>query len=187
MSGDGLAVADRATGVQVARQPHVHYLSGVPVLTTEGAEGHASHRRRELRVVGAQTGRFLLHLGEMALAMMVGMMVLGVLGRLVLGPLGYTLDPKSDLYEVVMTVFMVVPMAGWMRFRGMAWRPIAEMSAAMVVVPILLIGAGGLGILGRSTVSQLGHALMLPSMLVPMLLRLGYYTSSHATHRAHAA
>ncbi len=186
MSGDGLALASRASGIQVVRQPHASHASSPPALAIEGVEEHTSHRR-ELRVVATQAGRFLLHLGEMTLAMMVGMMVLGGLSRVVLGPLGITLDPRSDLYQVVMTAFMVVPMAGWMRLRGMAGRPIAEMSASMVVVPIVLIGGGQLGILGRSTVSQLEHTLMLPSMLVPMLLRLGYYTSSHATHRAHAA
>ncbi len=187
MSGTELAVADRASGNQETRRSHTHNpsMAGGPV--TAEVEGHSRHQRRGSSVVAAKAGRFLLHLGEMLLAMMVGMMILGVLGTAVLGPLGYTLDPRSDLYEVVMTVFMVVPMAAWMGFRGMASRPIAEMSAAMVVVPILLICAGRLDVLDRSVVLQLERTLMLPSMLVPMLLRLNYYTSSHATHRAHAA
>ncbi len=74
-----------------------------------------------------------------------------------------------------------------MLLRGIAWRPIAEMSAAMVVLPILLLGARCWGTLDRSTVIQLERTRMPPSMLVPMLLRLNYYTGSRGTHRAYAA
>ena len=34
---------------------------------------------------------------------------------------------------------MSLPMAAWTRFRGMEWRPIAEMSGAMFALAIVLI------------------------------------------------
>ncbi len=187
MSGNRLAVVDQASSVQLVRQPHVHYPSRVPDPPWAGVEGHTGHQVHQLRVVAAQAGRFLLHLGEMALAMMVGMMVFYVLVRAVLLPLGYRLSSTSDLYLIGMAVFMVVPMAAWMRFRGMAWRPIVEMSAAMVIPTILLIGAGWFGVVERSALIGLEHGLMLPAMVVAMLCRLDYYTGSHASHRCHTA
>ena len=88
-------------------------------------------------------------------------------------------DPFGDwpvLSLVVVTFNMTAPMAAWMRFRGMAWRPTAEMAAAMVVLALLILGAGRLGVAAMRTLPWLAHGLMMPAMLVPMLLRLELYT-----------
>jgi hypothetical protein len=63
-----------------------------------------------------------------------------------------------------------------MRFRGMAWRPIAEMAAGMVVLALLILAAGRFGFVAMTTLPLLAHGLMMPAMLVPMLLRRELYT-----------
>jgi hypothetical protein len=71
-------------------------------------------------------------------------------------------------------------MVAWMRFRGMARRPTAEMAAAMLILALLILLAGWAGIVAMDTLPWLAHGLMMPAMLVPMLLRLDLYTG-HAT------
>ena len=71
---------------------------------------------------------------------------------------------------------MTAPMVAWMRLRGMAARPTAEMAAAMVVLALLILVAGWLGIVAMETLPWLAHGLMMPAMLVPMLLRRELYT-----------
>ena len=65
-----------------------------------------------------------------------------------LGSLAEYSDPFSDLpylLLLVITVSMMAPMTGWMRYRGMPHRAIAEMSAAMPIVAIVLLGLGWFG------------------------------------------
>ena len=88
-------------------------------------------------------------------------------------------DPFRDwpqLSLAIVTFNMTAPMAAWMRFRGMRWRPTAEMAAAMVVLALLILLAGWVGIAAMKTLPWLAHGLMMPAMLVPMLLRLDLYT-----------
>lgn len=85
-----------------------------------------------------------------------------------------------------MALIMAAPMAAWMRFRGMEWRPISEMSAAMIVEAILLIAVAWLGVFPRDELFTLEHILMIPAMLVPMAFRLDLYTG-RAGHHAHDA
>ena len=92
-------------------------------------------------------------------------------------------DPFRDwptLSLLIVTFNMTAPMVAWMRFRGMAWRPTAEMAAGMIVLAMLILAAGWLGIVAMETLPWLAHSLMMPAMLVPMLLRLELYTG-HAT------
>jgi hypothetical protein len=81
-----------------------------------------------------RTGQFLSHYLEMVVVMLLGMLVLG-------GPLSALL--LSDHADALMhapvhaytlaTLSMVVPMVGWMRYRGHGWRPVAEMSSVMIL------------------------------------------------------
>jgi hypothetical protein len=65
-----------------------------------------------------------------------------------------------------------------MLFRRMPRRPIAEMSAAMPILAILLLALGWLGALPMSDLALLEHGLMMPAMLIPMFVRLDLYTGS---------
>lgn len=117
-------------------------------------------------------GRFALHYLEMLVAMTVGMVVLAPLWW----PLGID---RPDLETLVMAVDMTVGMAAWMRFRGHRWRPVAEMSAAMVAPFLALLPAYRAGALTGDDLMMLGHVLMLLTMLGAMLLRPAEYTGHH--------
>ena len=85
-----------------------------------------------------------------------------------------------------MAVIMVVPMAGWMAFRGHSARANAEMAASMVLPTLALVAAMGAGAVADvGTAIVLEHVLMLGGMLVAMLARPAEY-SHHATDHAAA-
>jgi ammonia channel protein AmtB len=76
---------------------------------------------------------------------------------------------------------MTVPMTAWMLYRRMPRRPIAEMSAAMPVLAIVLLAFGWIGLVPMDDLALLEHGLMMPVMLIPMFFRLDLY-AGHVTH-----
>jgi hypothetical protein len=134
------------------------------------------HPARHGRIGGF--GHFVLHLFEMCVPMCIGWAVGDALYFALADQLGSS-EPFTDwpqLSLAIVTFNMTVPMVAWMRFRGMAWRPTAEMAAGMVVLALLILVAGWTGIVAMDTLPWLAHGLMMPAMLVPMLLRLDLYT-----------
>jgi hypothetical protein len=119
---------------------------------------------------GRQTLRFLRHFGEMVLAMLLGMAAFDVITGAVRIPMG------PEVSALAMAVAMTVPMVAWMRIRKHAWRPSAEMAAAMIVPTVVLIGGSRLGLLPRTSLMLGTHLLMLPAMLAVMLYRWRDYT-----------
>lgn len=137
--------------------------------------------------MNASVGRFARHYLEMAVAMFAGMAVLYVPAVVALGALGLS---RSELYDDLptlallgMAVAMTIPMVAWMRHRGHAWRPCAEMTASMLIptlgVLILLWTGASDDFHGLMTVE---HMAMGPAMLLAMLLRYSEYAGSHAAH-----
>jgi hypothetical protein len=136
----------------------------------------------------AQGGHFLWHFVQMCLAMCIGGAILNAL-VFVAAPalIGYP-DPRQQFPELSLLVIAFIyslPMALWMRFRGMEWRPILEMSGAAIGLAILLIGLGWLGIIPRSSLRGwelgfCGPACVL--MVVVMLFRLDLYTGRVGHH-----
>jgi len=94
-----------------------------------------------------------------------------------------------DLSVLIVTASMTAPMTAWMLYRGMPRRAIAEMSAVMPIVAIVLVGLSWLGVLPKDELALLEHGLMMPAMLIPMLLRLDLYTGrvGNTMHVRHAA
>lgn len=145
--------------------------------------------------VGRQTWNFVQHFLEMCIAMC----VVGTPFILLLfnwGPtaIGYA-DPRAQFPElslVAIAVIYAAPMVGWMRFRGMAWRPVLEMAGATVALALVLIGMTWLRIQSPAIL----HEFISPQfcgpacavMLLVMLPRLALYTgrSGHHVHRAGA-
>ena len=123
-------------------------------------------------------GHFALHFAEMCAPMCIGFAVGDLLYFWLASLAGYS-EPFSELpylSVVVVTVSMTAPMTAWMLYRGMPHRAIAEMSAAMPIVAIVLVGLSLLGALPKDGLAFLEHGLMMPAMLIPMLLRLGIYS-----------
>jgi hypothetical protein len=92
-------------------------------------------------------------------------------------PAGMLVD--GDAGELlVMGASMTIPMVAWMRHRGHGWRPIGEMSGAMLAPTAVAIAL--LGSVEYETLMVFEHVAMLLAMLVAMLLRPDEYTHRHA-------
>ena len=127
---------------------------------------------------GRQIAHFALHFGEMCLPMCIGFAIGDLVYFSLAGMAGYG-EPFSELpvlSVLVVTLTMTAPMTAWMLYRGMPRRPVAEMSATMPVLAVVLLGLGWFGILSLGDLALLEHGLMMPVMLVPMLVRLDLYT-----------
>jgi flagellar biosynthetic protein FliP len=131
--------------------------------------------------------RFLLHLLEMTLAMMVGMVIFGALVGGIAAAAGSSLDGvrvgQPAPFVLGMALSMSATMVAWMRRRGHGWRACGEMTAAMFVPAVLLIGCYWAGTVTADSVCGLACALMIPAMAVAMLFRL----DAHTTHSSRAA
>lgn len=126
---------------------------------------------------------FTRHLGEMVIAMLIGMglleVAIGVLGK----PPGYA----NPLVEYgLMGAAMAIPMVAWMRFRGHHWADGAEMTGAMVLPMLALALPSALGVGGPAghTLMMLAHVAMIAGMIALMLIRWDRY--AHDAHHRHA-
>ena len=126
---------------------------------------------------------FTRHLLEMVVAMMAGMMVLGV----AVGILG---EPSGEVNLLVdygvMGVIMSAPMVAWMRYRGHSWYDGLEMTAAMLAPMFALVLPVELGVVGLSghSLMMLSHVAMIGGMVLLMLYRLDRYAHGAHGHRA---
>jgi hypothetical protein len=123
---------------------------------------------------------FLRHYLEMVVVMVIGMAAFGALESWLLAGITHSaILERPDIESLVMATNMTLPMAAWMRFRGHAWPPILEMSAAMYLPFTILFIPLWMGLISGSTLMAAGHALMLLAMAVAMLWRRAEYTSHH--------
>jgi|ERR671934_809201 hypothetical protein len=130
-------------------------------------------------------GRFTLHFFEMCAPMCVGFAIGDLIYFWAADRFGYS-EPFKQLPELsllVVTFTMTAPMVVWMAYRRMPRRPIAEMAAVMPVLAGALLVLGWLSVLPKDDLALLEHGLMMPTMLVPMLLRLDLYASKHSHHQ----
>ena len=124
-----------------------------------------------------RTAHFIRHYVEMVVAMLVGMVVLGVPGAMLLELAGVDTEAAGVLL-FGMATSMTLPMVAWMRHRGHGWLPSGEMAAAMyvpTVAALALLEAGALG--GAHAAMGIQHVVMFPAMLGVMLLRRDEYTA----------
>src|SRR3954453_10255799 len=139
--------------------------------------------------ISHQNGRFIRHYLEMVIAMLAGMIVLGIPGEAALRALGYTSSElQADapaVAHLAMATIMTVPMVAWMRRMGHGWRPCHEMAAGMYLPTFAVIAMMAAGVVNFAGAMGLEHALMLPAMLVAMLARREEYSGDHR-HRQHA-
>jgi len=128
-----------------------------------------------------QVGRFVAHLLEMCMVMCVGAIGFNVLFFGGAALLGYTNlpDRAPELSALVVAVSLSLPMAAWMRFRGMPWRPTLEMSGATMLVGLTLILGYWLDVVAKSSLIEVQASLACPVMLAVMLARFRLYSSPH--------
>jgi hypothetical protein len=137
-----------------------------------------------------QNRRFIRHYLEMVIAMVAGMIVLGIPGEAALRAVGSgsaeLRDETPAIALLAMATIMTIPMVAWMRRMGHGWRPCNEMAASMYLPTFLVIAMMAAGAADFALAMSLEHLLMLPAMLVAMLLRREEYSCDHR-HHAHAA
>jgi hypothetical protein len=126
---------------------------------------------------------FTRHLLEMVVAMMAGMVLLGVALWALGEPPAYA---NLLLRYALMGAFMSAPMVGWMRYyRGHAWSDGLEMTAAMLapmfalVLPVELGVAGRVPGLSEDSLMMLSHVAMIGGMVLLMLYRRDRYAHGH--------
>jgi hypothetical protein len=158
-----------------------HELNGSGVLASVG--GHSVTETLDIRPAGTRTKRirrhstahFLKHLGEMTVAMMLGMAVLGMPSELAFDAAGVDYDwielEWPTVPALVMAFNMSIPMVLWMRRRGHSWSYTLEMAAAMFIPVLVLTPVLWLGLITGDGLSMIQHVVMIPSMIVVMLRR----------------
>ena len=120
---------------------------------------------------------FLMHLGEMVLAMAFGMAVLGGAVEGVLRLAGTSLtDAPAAVQAAVMAVDMTLPMVWWMRHRGHPKQHNLEMAASMLVPSAFAIALHWMRLVSSDMVMVLQHQLMIPAMVGVMLWRYDHYS-----------
>jgi hypothetical protein len=140
--------------------------------------------------VPASTWSFARHYAEMLVAMVAGMLALGLPAGAALELVGVTTaelrEDAPALLLLGMALTMTVPMVGWMRLRGHGWPAANEMAASMFVPTFAAIALRWGGVVEDvGSLLMIQHVAMLPSMLVAMLLRREEYTGGHAHGHGH--
>jgi hypothetical protein len=136
---------------------------------------------------GKRWRRFLRHLFEMVVVMMLGMCVLGAafgaFHELAFGS-GFAAAWRDHvvLAAYAMAFNMTVPMVLWMRYRGHSWERGGEMALAMNVPVLPLLVLYWLGAIPSEAVLGLQMMLMLPAMLGAMLYRTEEYSAPHTAY-----
>jgi hypothetical protein len=121
--------------------------------------------------------RFTRHLGEMLVAMFLGMTALGV-AEMVLGQ-----PPGDNTFlggYAYMGLAMTLPMVAWMRRMGHSWRDCCEMSAAMLAPMFAVVLPAALGWLPAMSVMLPAHGAMIAGMVLLMVYRWDRY--AHGAH-----
>ena len=127
--------------------------------------------------------RFLLHFGEMLLAMVAGMIVLGGLAQLAFVAAGSSLGAAHGAVQVaIMGVSMTVPMVAWMSYRGHDRARSTEMAGSMIVPSVFAIVLAVTGAAGAHGALAVQHVVMIPAMLGVMLWRYDHYATDHRAH-----
>jgi hypothetical protein len=94
-------------------------------------------------------------------------------------------EESPELALLVIAFNFALPMAAWMRFRGMAWCPTLEMAGATVGLGIVMVALDWLDVVQTSTLRGLVVGFCGPAcvvMVIVMLFRLGLYTGRTGHH-----
>ena len=120
------------------------------------------------------TRNFVLHLGEMFLAMIIGMAALDAVleGILALAGTSYAvlIDDAPTTVALILMFNMTVPMLLWMRVRGHEASEVSEMGVAMIVVGAITVFLLWLSAIDAAAICGVECGLMLPGMVAAMLL-----------------
>jgi len=139
--------------------------------------------------LGRQSWNFTRHFLEMCIAMCAGGAILSVIVFGIPALLGASSlrEQFPELGLILIAILLTVPMAAWMLFRRMEWRPVLEMSAVPFGLAILLIGLAWVGVASDSILqTEFGMfcGISCVGMFAVMLFRLDLYTGRSGHHMA---
>ena len=118
-----------------------------------------------------------VHLAEMMIAMIAGMVVLGGALEGMLSLAGASLaDASANVIAGIMAFNMTVPMVWWMHYRGHGARHNVEMAGSMIVPTLLAIVLNQAGAIADDAVLAVQHLVMIPAMVGVMLWRYDHYS-----------
>jgi hypothetical protein len=131
--------------------------------------------------IGSSSKRaFARHFGEMLLAMLMGMLVLGGVAELAFALAGSSLSDQAGGTQVMIMGFnMTVPMVLWMSHRGHTAARNVEMALSMIVPSVAAAALAWAGAIGSGAALGIQHAVMIPAMLAVMLWRYQDYAHPH--------
>jgi hypothetical protein len=165
--------------------------------STGRLEGDLLSHAAEPQAAGQRPGtagrarHFLRHFGEMFLAMVVGMMVLGMFDRAILAIAGTNVDTvreqAPEAVALVMAINMTAGMTVWMRHRRHTWAMCAEMAGAMFVPAVAAIVLFWCSVIHSGSVGAVEMTAMLPAMIAVMLLRRSEYSQPVHSHARETA
>jgi hypothetical protein len=162
--------------------------------STGGLEGELLSPAAEPQAAVASQGprsagsvrHFFRHLGEMFLAMMVGMWALAALDAALFAAAGTSIpdvkDSAPEVWGLLMALNMTVGMTLWMRHRRHTWAMCAEMAGAMFAPAVAAIVLFWCSVIHGTSIGPVTMAAMLPAMIAVMLLRRGEYSQPVYTH-----
>ncbi|HET9737546.1 MAG TPA: hypothetical protein VFP78_05445 [Solirubrobacteraceae bacterium] len=117
---------------------------------------------------------FVWHLGEMFLAMVVGMAVFDTVFEGILAVAGTSyavlVDDAPTAVALILMFNMTAPMLVWMRVRGNEASAVSAMGAAMVVVGATTVFLLWLSAIDAGAICGVECGLMIPAMVAAMLL-----------------
>ena len=120
------------------------------------------------------TRHFVWHLGEMFLAMVVGMAALDAVFEGILSATGTSyavvVDDAPAAVALILMFNMTVPMLLWMRIRGHQSSEVSEMGVAMVVVGAMTVFLLWLAAIDAGAICGVECGLMIPAMVGAMLI-----------------
>ncbi|MGH2896910.1 MAG: hypothetical protein ACRDPM_27075 [Solirubrobacteraceae bacterium] len=129
------------------------------------------------------TLHFFRHYAEMVAAMFIGMFALSRPADWLFTALGTSTSsdhPAVMLFSMGIT--MTLPMVGWMRYRGHAWRATTDMAASMLIPTFAAVALVAWGAMDQGPVMIIEHIAMLAGMLIAMLLRRYEYSGVAHAH-----
>jgi hypothetical protein len=158
----------------------------VPVSQDDPADDtdDPSRRRKAMQPDTSHlTLHFFRHYAEMVAAMFIGMFALSKPADWLFTALGTsTSGDHSAMMLFSMGITMTLPMVGWMRYRGHAWRATTEMAASMLIPTFAAMAVVASGAMDRGPVMIIEHIVMLAGMLIVMLFRRDEYSGVGHVH-----
>jgi hypothetical protein len=146
-------------------------------VTTKSKQAYFPHKTRLFR--NSKAWRFVLHFLELQIPMVLGALICFLVVSLIssLSSFSTTYYPGTYLFAIGDLLFLTVPVAIWLIFRGYSWRHSLELGSAMIAPVVAIMVLGQFTAYDYLTwLLTAGYPVMCLGMLIDMLYRRGLFT-----------